>query len=308
MSEIIFSEPLELPSGLVLPSRVLLSPMEGVQTPAFVRAATALRLVDFWITPFYSVSPDAVPSKPVLKRRFAPYFETGLPFAVQLIGHAPEELAECAANLEEIGVKAINLNLACPSKTVLGHGNGGALLKNPDLLKRIVSEVRKAISARISLSVKLRAGFDSDAALPDRITAVEDAELIVFHYRTVSERYFPISNGLERLAKAVESAHHVPLIGNGDLCSANDAQRMVRETGCAGVALARFFLKDPGILNSIRKGELPSPTAARRAMLAEMRNCHSELGPLLEFARTGMDQEEFRAFLIELGIRKEKKA
>ena len=279
--------------------------MEGVQTPAFVRAATALRLVDFWITPFYSVSSDAVPSKQVLKRRFAPYFETGLPFAVQLIGHAPAELAACAAHLEEIGVKAVNLNLACPSKTVLGHGNGGALLKNPDAVRTIVSEVKKVLSAHISFSVKLRAGYDSDAELPDLIAAVEDAELIVFHYRTVSEMYQPIANGLARLGKAVESAK-VPVIGNGDIQSPGDAHRMVQETGCAGVALARFFLKNPGILNAVRTGELPSPQTCRRAMLSEMRTCRSELGPLLEFARTGMEQQEFRSFLLELGIRKKK--
>ncbi len=305
MSEIRFSAPLSLASGFVLPSRVLLSPMEGVQTPAFVRAATALRLLDFWITPFYSVSPEAVPSKQVLKRRFAPYFETGLPFAVQLIGHAPVELAECAVHLEEIGVKAVNLNLACPSKTVLGHGNGGALLKNPDAVRAIVSEVRKALSAHISFSVKLRAGFSSDADLPDLIAAVEDAELVIFHYRTVSEMYHPIANGLTRLGKAVESAK-VPVIGNGDIQSADDASRMVRETGCDGVALARFFLKNPGILNAIRNGGTPSSQTSRRAMLAEMRNCKSELGPLLEFARTGMEQDEFRSFLHELGINKKK--
>ena len=283
-----------------------ISGCEGSGGAAFVRAATALRLVDFWITPFYSVSPDAVPSKQVLKRRFAPYFETGLPFTVQLIGHAPAELAACAAHLEEIGVKAINLNLACPSKTVLGHGNGGALLKNPDVLKSIVSEVKKAISAHISLSVKLRAGFDSDAELRNLIAAVEDAELIVFHYRTVLEMYHPIANGLERLGNAVESAKNIPVIGNGDIQSPGDARRMVQETGCAGVALARFFLKNPGILNAIRNGKLPSPQTCRRAMLSEMRNCRSELGPLLEFARTGMEQQEFRSFLLELGIRMKK--
>lgn len=308
MPEVNFSASLVLPSGWILPSRVLLSPMEGIQTPAFVRAATALRLVDFWITPFYSVSPDAVPSKQVLKRRFAPYFETGLPFAVQLIGHAPAELAACAAHLEEIGVKAINLNLACPSKTVLGHGNGGALLKNPDAVNSIVAEVKKAISAHISLSVKLRAGYDSDAELKNLIAAVEDAELIVFHYRTVLEMYHPIANGLERLRKAVESANNISVIGNGDIQSLGDARRMVLETGCAGVALARFFLKNPGILNAIRNGEPPSPATSRRVMLSEMRNCNSELGPLLEFARTGMEQEEFRSFLLELGISKKQKS
>ena len=269
-------------------------------TPAFVRAATALRLVDLWITPFYSVSPDAVPAKRVLKRRFAPWLETGLPLMVQLIGHAPAELAACAARLEEIGVRAVNLNLACPSRTVVGHGSGGALLKDPGAVGKIVSGIRNAVSAQVSVSVKIRAGYDSDAMLPELIGAAEDAELIIFHYRTVTEQYRPVSDGLKRLEQAVECAN-VPVIGNGDIGSAEDAETMVRETGCAGIALARSFLKNPGILNALRTGEAVNAGARCHAMLEEMERFESGPGPLLEFARAGLPEEEFRVFLEQCG-------
>ena len=119
-----FSAPLALPSGFTLPSRVILSPMEGVMTPPFVRAANLLKLTDLWLTPFLSVT-GSVPSPSVLRKRLLPYTESGLPVIVQLIGRDPDALTECAVSLEQSGIRAVNLNLACPSPTVTAHGAGG---------------------------------------------------------------------------------------------------------------------------------------------------------------------------------------
>ena len=103
-------------------------------TPAFVRAANLLKLTDLWLTPFISVT-GSVPSAPVLRRRLEPYTESGLPLIVQLVGRTPDSLAECAVSLERLGIRAINLNLACPSPTVTSHGAGGALLRSPESVR-----------------------------------------------------------------------------------------------------------------------------------------------------------------------------
>lgn len=287
-----FSEPLPLNSGFVLPSRVMLSPMEGVMTPAFVRAVNLLKLTDLWLTPFISVT-ASVPSAPVLRKRLEPYTESGLPLIVQLIGRTPGSLAECAVSLERLGIRAINLNLACPSPTVTSHGAGGTLLHTPENVRRIVSEVRTALQNSTSLSVKLRAGFD-EPDIAGLLDAVSGAEFIIFHYRTVLENYRPIKNGLTRLAEAVRRSP-VPVFGNGDITSPTDATRMLEKTGCSGIALARSFLKAPGLLNQIRQNDASALSVSD--LLNAMIRADSPIGPLREFARRALPPDEFRHFL-----------
>jgi len=292
MPEIAFSAPLVLKSGFRLPSRVMLSPMEGVTTPAFVRAASRLGLVDCWMTPFLSITGGSIPSRNALKRRLRPYFDSGLSLIVQLIGHDAGSLGESAARLTEIGVRAVNLNLACPSSTVTGHGSGGALLREPDRVKEIVATVRGALAPEFSLSVKLRAGFGS----PDvrtLIQAVEDAELIVFHSRTVQEMYRPQEHGMERLCEAVSCARS-PVFGNGDIDSVDSARRMMEFARCDGVALARAFLKQPSLLRRIR-GEAAGVSVFE--MLDEMQRMGTPRPPLLEFARCALPEDVFRTYL-----------
>lgn len=292
MPEVNFAAPLALPSGFVLPSRVMLSPMEGVMTPAFVRAANLLKLNDLWLTPFISVT-GSVPSSAVLRKRLEPYREAGIPLMVQIIGREPEPLAECAVSLERLGIRAVNLNLACPSPTVTSHGAGGALLRTPDRVREIVRTVRSALKPETSLSVKLRTGYDKPE-IPVLLDAVDGAELIILHFRTVSENYRPVTGGLKRLAEAVRLSK-VPVFGNGDIASPEDAHRMTEKTGCAGIALARMFLKNPGLPNQIRSGAEHAMSVYE--MLDAMRNAGSPEGPLREFARRALPPEEFRAFI-----------
>ncbi len=261
-------------------------------TPAFVRAANLLKLTDLWMTPFISVT-GSVPSPAVLRKRLEPYREPGIPLIVQIIGREPEPLAKCAASLEQLGIRAVNLNLACPSPTVTSHGAGGALLRDPERVRAIVRTVRKALRNGTSLSVKLRAGHDTPN-IAELLDAAADAEFILFHYRTVTENYRPVAGGLKRIAEAV-GASRVPLFGNGDIASPEDARRMMEKTGCAGVALARSFLKNPGLLNQIRKETTDALSV--REMLDAMERAGSSPGPLREFARRALPPEEFRAFL-----------
>lgn len=269
--------------------------MEGVMTPPFVRAVHLLRLTDLWLTPFISVT-GSIPSPAVLRKRLLPYTESGLPLIVQLIGREAEMLAECAVSLEKLGIRAVNLNLACPSPTVTAHGAGGALLRDPDHVRRIVRAVRDALRKETSLSVKLRAGY-SELDIPRLLDAVEGAEFLLLHYRTVTENYRPVGNGWKRLAEAVRRSR-VPIFGNGDIASPEDAVRMMEQTGCAGVALARAFLKQPGLLNRIRTGAADSPDVPD--MLEEMERAGSPQGPLREFARRALPPEEFRKFLFRV--------
>lgn len=237
----------------LLQHRAILSPMEGVISPWFIKVCGRLHLVDHWITPFFSVTGGAVPSKRIIRKRLEPYLKTGVPITAQVLGKDPIHVVRCALHLAQTGLVAgINLNFACPSTTVTGNGAGSAMLDQLPMVEKIISEVRRELPGEIPLSVKLRSGTGSPI-VEDVIKAAVNggADTIIFHYRTKDEMYSPVENGWERIRKAVQTAGSVPVIGNGDICSVSDAEQMISETGCRSVALARAFLGNPGLLHEI---------------------------------------------------------
>ena len=237
----------------LLKYRAILAPMEGVMSPWFIRACGKSRLVDHWITPFFSVTGGAVPSKRIIRKRLAPYLETGIPITAQVLGKDPCNVVKCAVHLVQIGLVAgINLNFSCPSTTVTGNGAGAALLDSLQTVEEIIAEVRKELPSTVPLSVKLRSGVTSPKT-EDVIKAAVNggAGVIIFHYRTKDELYHPVENGWERITQAVKAAGTVPLIGNGDIRSVADADRMISETGCHSIALARAFLGSPNLIHQI---------------------------------------------------------
>ena len=255
-----FRAPLRLSARLALPGRAVLSPLQGVMTRTFLQAAARLDLIPLWFTPFFSTGGVSVPKRAAILRKLAPYrVRPDLPLVFQLIGHDARSLAATAAGFGEYGVHGINLNFACPSKTVTASGNGAYLLRSPETLSELTRAVVEAVPEGISVSVKLRAGWDSPDPIRETIRAVCDAgaDWIVFHYRTAAEAYRPVdaSERVRRIACAVEVAGSVPVFGNGDIVSSADAESLVRSTGCAGVAVGRGFLSDPWLVRRILSGD-----------------------------------------------------
>ena len=255
----------------LLKYRALLAPMEGVMSPWFIRACGKLKAVEHWITPFFSVTGGAVPSRRILRKRLEPYTETGLPVTAQVLGKDPYNVVKCALHLVQTELVAgINLNFSCPSTTVTGNGAGAALLNQPELIGKIISEVRKELPGKIPLSVKLRSGMEQPMTETLIRTAADSgAGLILFHYRTGKEMYFPVENGWDRIREAVKFAGSVPLYGNGDICTPEDADRMISETGCRGIALARAFLKTPELIHKINGKPCPAECSLPEAMERE---------------------------------------
>ena len=260
-----FRAPLRLSARLTLPGRAVLSPLQGVMTRTFMHAAARLDLIPLWFTPFFSTGGVSVPKRAAILRKLAPYrVRPDLPLVFQLIGHDANSLAATAAGFAGYGVHGINLNFACPSKTVTASGNGAYLLKSPETVFELTRAAREAVPRDVSVSVKLRAGWDSPGSVREIIRAVCDAgaDWIVFHYRTAAEAYKPVDKleRVRRIALAVESAGSVPVFGNGDVSSCADAETLVRSTGCAGVAVGRGFLSDPWLVRRILSGD-PSPAS-----------------------------------------------
>ncbi len=171
------------------------------------------------------------------------------PLGVQLFGDDPQVLAKAAAQVEDRG-ELIDLNLGCPVKKVIRSGAGSALMQNPAKVAQIVAAVRRAVSC--PLTVKLRSGWDSSSVNyleVGRIAEAEGADALTLHPRTRSQAFSGRSDWshITRLKETVT----VPVIGSGDIVSAEDALAMLAETGCDGVMLGRGSYGNPWLVSSI---------------------------------------------------------
>ncbi len=179
--------------------------------------------------------------------------EAERPYAIQLFGEEPEFIARAVRLLGERGFKPdmIDINMGCPVPKVVNPGGGSALMKTPELAAKIV---RAAVGeADCPVTVKIRSGWDDE-----HINAVEFARLmessgaaaIAVHPRTRRQMY---SGEADRsVIRAVKEAVSVPVIGNGDIRSAGDCERMYRETGCDLCSLARGSYGRPWIFKEIK--------------------------------------------------------
>jgi tRNA-dihydrouridine synthase C len=247
-----YLEPLPLSGNKTLPHAVLPGPLEGLMSPLFVGVAGEMGLTDTWMTPFLRIS-TAIPGVRPIRKFFAPFLDSGIPVIGQLLGKDPHLIAGTAERIiATLPLLGINLNFACPSRTVIANRGGGYLLREPDRIVRIIAEIR-ARCPSVSISVKLRSGMESPSEMETVIPAVASAgvDFIVLHFRTVAEMYRPVPDGIDRIAKAVLLAKPVPLIASGDLFCIDDALNMHAQSGCRGITVARGLLRNPFLIRRI---------------------------------------------------------
>ena len=264
--------PLTLPHCGAMPlPRIMPGPMEGIMTPWFCRAVTALQLVDGWMTPFFRLS-DNLPRKRKFADFLTPFLASGQPVILQLMGCDAGLMAEAAAlTAANFPLSGIDVNFACPSPTVLRSGGGGAMLQHPSTMLAIVRAMRTALP-RLPLSVKLRTGYASDQEMADYLPALADSGVDFFsiHYRTVKEVYQVAPDRGERLRRAVMLANRVPVLGSGDVYTATDAAELV-SCGCAGIMGARGWLRDPWLLRRLQgHATALAPDAGRQCFFQEL--------------------------------------
>jgi len=192
------------------------------------------------------------------------------PVAIQIFGSEPKICAEAAAYVEKIGsVAVIDFNAGCPAPKIIKNGEGSALMKNPPLLEKILSSVKKSV--KLPVSVKIRLGYDAE-----NINAVEVAryaesagvDFIAVHGRTREQFYSGAANWEE--ITRVKAAVKIPVIANGDVRDFDSLDKILDITKANGVMIGRAAQGNPFIINRLLKyfltGEkLPPPTIAERA-------------------------------------------
>lgn len=177
--------------------------------------------------------------------------EAERPVALQLFGADPKIMSEMAKQIEQRNFDVIDINMGCPVPKVVNNGEGSALMKNPKLVGEIVSSMTKILEKPVT--VKIRKGFGAeDANAVEIAKIVEDSggAAVAVHGRT-REQYYSGKADWEIIRK-VKEAVSIPVIGNGDIFAPEDAKRMLEETGCDGVMLARGVRGNPWLFRQTK--------------------------------------------------------
>jgi tRNA-dihydrouridine synthase B len=276
---------------------ILLAPMEAVTDLAF-RTVCEEQGAALTFTEFLSADALTRGATKALGRMWPS--KDGRRFAVQIFGREPEVLARAAEMAAEVGATIVDINMGCPAKKVTAGLCGSALMREPELAVALVRAVRAALPASIPVTVKHRVGWD-DASInaPEFALRLVDAgaAMITVHGRTRAQGF----SGSVRLAPiaAVRAAlpREIPVIGNGDVKTLADYQRMKAETGVDGVMIGRGAMGNPWFfraLQALERGEPdpgPPALAERRAVWRR----HADL--VLETAVDKMRVHELRKTL-----------
>lgn len=213
------------------------------------------------------------------------------PIAVQLFGSDPDIVSDMAAQIEDGPYDIIDINMGCPVPKVVNNGEGSALMKNPKLVEQILSSMVRKLKKPVT--VKFRKGFDDN-----QINAVEIAKIaescgvsaVAVHGRT-REQYYSGKADWD-IIRQVKEAVKIPVIGNGDIWTPEDARRMMEETGCDGLMIARGAQGNPWLFSRINHyldaGELlPVPD---RAEICRTIMRHARLQTELKGEEIGMKE------------------
>ncbi|QHQ59868.1 tRNA dihydrouridine synthase DusB [Anaerocolumna sedimenticola] len=174
------------------------------------------------------------------------------PVSLQLFGADPHIMSETAKRIEHRNFDILDINMGCPVPKVVNNGEGSALMKEPKLVGEIVHAVSTAIQK--PLTVKIRKGFTESTANAVEIAKIAEANgaaAIAVHGRTREQYYSGRADW--NIIRAVKEAVRVPVIGNGDIFKPEDAKRLMLETGCDGIMLARGVRGNPWLFAQVRE-------------------------------------------------------
>lgn len=252
---------------------LMLAPMQGLTNRALRGLFIERVHPDVVFTEFVRVKASTKKNITENDRREVVSTVGGVPLVVQLIGTDTEALLAAADTVQELGAAHLNINLGCPYGRMTSQTAGGALLREPVALARMFEALRREI--RGSFSVKVRSGFDDPAQIFPLLTLFAESgiDFLVVHPRTVKQLYRGAAD--HGITGEVVRQTPLPVIANGDIFSAAIGQRVLAETGAAGLMLGRGAIADPLLFQRLR-GSYPSESAPA-AKIAELREYLQEL-------------------------------
>ena len=235
-----------------------LAPMAGVTDRAF-REICAMFGAAYFTSEMISTKGIIYGSKKTFS--LSDHSENEFPFALQLFGNAPEDFKRAIQILGEHIPEIIDINMGCPATKIVKENSGSALMKNPDLCGEIVYAA-KSVSP-VPVTVKIRSGWSENTVNAPEVAKICEeagASALTIHGRTKQQGYSGSCN-LD-IIKSVKEAVKIPVIGNGDITSPQDASAMTEYTGCDMVAIGRGAMGNPWVfseINAINRGEKFNP-------------------------------------------------
>jgi nifR3 family TIM-barrel protein len=257
-----------------LETNVLLAPIAGYCDVSFRLVVRSIGGVGLACTDL--LSPQGILRKTSRCMELAATCPEDQPLCVQLYGCDAGLMADAAAWAQHHGARVIDINMGCPADKIVKKGGGVTLMGDPPRAQGIAAAVVRAVT--VPVTVKMRLGCDdSDLVAPRLACMLEDVgvQAVTVHGRTGQQR-FGGQVDHDGIAAVVGAVRGIPVIGNGDVKSPQDAKAMVERTGCAGLMIGRRALADPWIFRDthayLTTGEIPPPPTVRQRMGAVVRH------------------------------------